>query len=144
VYEARMAEVHDRARGQGMHGIAFGDLFLEDIRDYRLAQLAPTGLTPIFPCWNFPTAALAVQMIEAGLYAHLVCVDPRQLDRSFAGRRFDRQLLADLPDGVDPCGERGEFHTFVSDAPFFSRSIELSPGEIVWRDGFLYADLLPT
>jgi uncharacterized protein (TIGR00290 family) len=144
VYEARMTEVCDRAVAAGLHGIAFGDLFLEDIRAYRIARLAPTGLEPIFPCWLLPTAQLAEDMIAAGLRAHLVCIDPAHLDPSFAGRIFDRQLLADLPATVDPCGERGEFHTFVSDAPFFSRSIELSPGEIVWRDGFLYADLLPT
>jgi uncharacterized protein (TIGR00290 family) len=143
VYESLMAETCARAVREGFHGIAFGDLFLEDIRAYRIARLAPTGLEPIFPCWLLPTAQLAQQMIASGLHAHLVCVDPRQLDSSFAGRGFDEQLLRDLPATVDPCGERGEFHTFVSAAPCFSRSIEARPGEIVERDSFVYADLLP-
>ena len=129
-------------------GIAFGDLFLEDIRAYRVAKLAETGLEPIFPCWQIPTDELARAMIAAGMRAHLTCVDPRQLDRSFAGRLFDEALLADLPAGVDPCGERGEFHTFVSAGPAFvgggkSRSIDVRVGEIVERDNFVYADLLP-
>jgi uncharacterized protein (TIGR00290 family) len=143
VYESLMAEACARAVREGLHGIAFGDLFLEDIRAYRVAQLAPTGLEPIFPCWLLPTAQLAQDMISSGVRAHLVCVDPRQLDAGFAGRLFDRQLLRDLPVSVDPCGEGGEFHTFVSAAPFFSRSIEVQPGETVERDGFVYADLLP-
>ena len=143
VYESLMAEACARAVREGLHGIAFGDLFLEDIRAYRIAKLAPTGLEAIFPCWLLPTPQLARQMIASGLRAHLVCVDPRQLDRRFAGRCFDEQLLRDLPAAVDSCGERGEFHTFVSAAPCFSRSIEVRPGEIVERDSFVYADLLP-
>jgi len=143
IYEKRMAGLHARAVAEGIEGIAFGDLFLEDIRAYRIAQLEPTGLTPYFPCWQTPTAQLARQMIDAGLRTHLVCIDPKHLPRSFAGRLFDHALLADLPTAVDPCGERGEFHTFVSAAPCFSRSIEVSHGEIVERDGFVYADLLP-
>ena len=143
VYESLMAEACARAVNEGMQGIAFGDLFLEDIRAYRVAKLAPTGLEPLFPCWLLPTAALAEDMIASGMIAHLVCIDPRQLDRSFAGRTFDAQLLRDLPAAVDPCGERGEFHTFVSAAPVFSRSIEVRPGETVERDNFVYADLLP-
>jgi diphthamide synthase (EF-2-diphthine--ammonia ligase) len=143
VYESLMAEACERAVREGLHGIAFGDLFLEDIRAYRIAKLAPTGLEPVFPCWLLPTAQLARQIIASGVCAHLVCVDPRQLDASFAGRSFDEQLLHDLPAAVDPCGERGEFHTFVSAAPCFSRSIEVRPGEIVERDSFVYADLLP-
>ncbi len=142
-YEERMVAVHARAVAEGIEGVAYGDLFLEDIRAYRVAQLAPTGLTPHFPCWQIPTDELAVRMIDAGLRTHLVCVDPRHLDRSFAGRVFDRQLLADLPEDVDPCGERGEFHTFVSEAPCFSGSIQVRSGEVVERDGFVYADLLP-
>jgi len=142
-YESLMAEVCERAVAEGIEAIAFGDLFLEDIRAYRIAKLAGTGLEPIFPCWLLPTAALAREMIACGVKAHLTCVDPRQLDCSFAGRAFDAQLLADLPEGVDPCGERGEFHTFVSEAPVFSRSIEVRAGETVERDGFVYADLLP-
>jgi len=143
VYESLMAEACERAVREGLHGIAFGDLFLEDIRAYRVAKLAPTGLEPIFPCWLLPTPQLAQDMIASGVRAHLVCVDPQQLDRSFAGRILDDQLLRDLPAAVDPCGERGEFHTFVSAAPVFSRSIEVQPGETVERDGFVYADLLP-
>jgi uncharacterized protein (TIGR00290 family) len=143
IYESLMAEACARAAREKIHGVAFGDLFLEDIREYRIAKLAPTGLAPIFPCWLLPTDQLARDMIAAGIRTHLTCVDPRKLDASFAGRLFDAQLLADLPPEVDPCGERGEFHTFVSAAPVFSRSIEVSPGEVVQRDGFVYADLLP-
>ena len=143
VYEGLMAEVCTRAVAEGLHGIAFGDLFLEDIRAYRVEKMAGTGLEPIFPCWLIPTDELARSMIAAGIRAHLVCVDPRKLDRRFAGRVLDEALLAELPASVDPCGERGEFHTFVSAGPMFSRSIEVSAGEIVERDNFVYADLLP-
>ena len=148
VYEALMSEACTHAVREGITGIAFGDLFLEDIRAYREAKLAGTGLEPVFPCWQIPTDELARQMIAAGVRAHLVCVDPKQLDKSFAGRLFDTQLLADLPANVDPCGERGEFHTFVSGGPCFSRdgisrTIEVRAGEIVERDNFVYADLLP-
>jgi uncharacterized protein (TIGR00290 family) len=143
VYEDLMAKVCERAVAEGLHGIAFGDLFLEDIRAYRMEKLAPTGLQPIFPCWLIPTDQLARQMIAAGVRTHLVCIDPKKMDRKFAGRLFDEQLLTELPETVDPCGERGEFHTFVSAGPMFSRSIEVSPGEVVERDSFVYADLLP-
>lgn len=137
-----------RAVAEGIEAIAFGDLFLEDIRAYREARLTGTGLEPLFPCWQIPTDQLAHQMIATGLRAHLVCVDPRQLDARFAGRLFDEQLLSELPATVDPCGERGEFHTFVSAGPMFahgglSRSIEVRRGDVVERDGFVYADLLP-
>jgi uncharacterized protein (TIGR00290 family) len=143
VYEDLMAKVCERAIAEGLHGIAYGDLFLEDIRAYRMEKLDPTGLQPIFPCWQIPTDRLARQMIAAGVRTHIVCIDPKKLDRRFAGRLFDEQLLAELPETVDPCGERGEFHTFVSAGPMFSRSIEVSPGEVVERDSFIYADLLP-
>jgi len=146
VYEALMSEACARAVREGIEGIAFGDLFLEDIRDYRIAKLAGTGLEPIFPCWMLPTPQLARDMIAAGFRPHLTCIDPRYLDKSFAGRVFDCALLADLPADVDPCGERGEFHTFVSASPGFAgvcRSIGVRVGELVERDGFLYADLLP-
>ena len=148
VYESLMAQACARAVAEGIEAIAFGDLFLEDIREYRETKLAGTGLTPLFPCWQIPTDQLARDMMASGLRAHLVCVDPKQLDRSFAGRLFDASLLADLPGDVDPCGERGEFHTFVSAGPMFargglSRSIEVKRGETVERDGFVYADLLP-
>lgn len=143
VYEGLMAEVCKRAVAEGIDGIAYGDLFLEDIRAYRVEKMAGTGLEPIFPCWLIPTDQLAREMIAAGVRAHLVCVDPRKMDRRFAGRVLDEQLLAELPETVDPCGERGEFHTYVSAGPMFSGSIEVSPGEVVERDSFVYADLLP-
>jgi uncharacterized protein (TIGR00290 family) len=143
VYEARMSAACARAVEQGIDAIAFGDLFLEDIRAYRVARLAATRLEPLFPCWGIPTGQLAREMIASGLRAHLVCVDPNHLDATFAGRLFDTALLADLPAAVDPCGERGEFHTLVSAGPMFSGSIEVRPGEIVRRDGFVYADFLP-
>jgi uncharacterized protein (TIGR00290 family) len=146
-YESRMSAVCDRAIAEGIHGIAFGDLFLEDIRAYRIANLAPTGLEPIFPVWTadlgITTAELARQMIASGLRAHLTCIDPRALDASFAGRIFDADLLAALPPQVDPCGERGEFHTFVFAGPIFSRTISVLPAETVARDNFIYAELLP-
>ena len=141
-YEARMAAACARFVADGVTHMAFGDLFLEDVRRYREERLAGTGLTPLFPLWRTqPTAALAQEMIAGGLRAHLTCVDPRVLDRSFAGRAFDAQLLADLPAGVDPCGERGEFHSCVVDGPMFSRAIAVSVGEVVERDGFVFADL---
>ena len=147
-YESRMAAVYVRAAAEGIHGVAFGDLFLEDIRAYRIATLAGTGLEPVFPVWTadlgLTTAALARQMIAAGLIAHLTCVDPRFLSPSFAGRTFDRALLADLPAAVDPCGERGEFHTFAFAGPMFSRTVPVIPAETVERDNFIYAELLPT
>jgi uncharacterized protein (TIGR00290 family) len=142
-YESRMGTVIQRAISEGLHGIAFGDLFLEDIRAYRLQQLAGTGLEAIFPVWGIPTDQLARAMIAGGLEAHLTCIDPRVLDRSFAGRAFDESLLRDLPATVDPCGERGEFHTFACAGPMFSRSISVVPAEVIERDGFVYAELLP-
>ena len=142
-YEARMALVFARAAVEHIDGIAFGDLFLEEIRAYRLKQLEGTGLKAIFPVWGIPTDDLAEQMVASGLRGYLTCVDPRVLNRSYAGRRFDAQLLRELPPGVDRCGERGEFHTFACEGPMFSRSIGVRPGEVVERDGFVYADLLP-
>jgi uncharacterized protein (TIGR00290 family) len=141
-YEARMALVLQRAVREGIHGIAFGDLFLEEIRAYRSQQLAGSGLEPLFPVWGIPTAELARTMVAAGLRAHVTCLDPRVLDRSFAGRAFDATLLRDLPPAVDPCGERGEFHTFACAGPMFSRSIAVVPAEVVERDGFVYAEFL--
>jgi diphthamide synthase (EF-2-diphthine--ammonia ligase) len=142
-YEARMAAVCARAVSEGIAGIAFGDLFLEDIRAYRLAKLAGTGLEAIFPVWGIPTEELAETMVAGGLRAYLTCVDPRVLGREFAGRVFDATLLKDLPAGIDRCGERGEFHTFACAGPMFSRSISVTAAEVVERDGFVYADLLP-
>ncbi len=141
-YEAAMGKAVKRALDAGITVMAFGDLFLEDVRRYRETQLAGTGLTPLFPLWGLPTEALARDMVAAGLRARLTCVDPKQLPASFAGREFDAALLADLPAGVDPCGERGEFHTFAYDGPMFRRPLSITSGEIVARDGFVFADLL--
>lgn len=142
IYEQRMAEVCARAVAEKIDAVAFGDLFLEDIRAYREKQLAPTGLEPLFPVWQIPTDSLAREMIAGGLRARLACVDTRQLDGSFAGREFDEALLRDLPSDIDPCGERGEFHTCVYAGPMFSEPVALKTGEIVDRDGFMYTDLL--
>ena len=140
-YESAMGEAMRKALAAGITMMAFGDLFLEDVRRYRETQLAGTGLTPIFPIWGLPTDALARDMVAAGLRARLTCVDPKQLPASFAGRDFDAALLADLPASVDPCGERGEFHTFAYDGPMFRHPVPIQTGEIVTRDGFVFADL---
>ncbi len=142
-YEAAMRTVLERARLAGITVVAFGDLFLEDVRRYREANMAGTGIEPVFPLWGLPTAALARNMVASGLRARLTCVDPRQLAPSFAGREFDAALLDDLPATVDPCGERGEFHTFAYEGPMFRHPIAIASGEVVERDGFVYADLLP-
>jgi uncharacterized protein (TIGR00290 family) len=142
-YERIMAEVCRQARESGIEAIAFGDLFLRDIREYRETQLRGTGLEPLFPLWNLPTFRLAQDMIAAGLRAKVTCVDPRWLAREFVGREFDSQLLADLPANVDPCGENGEFHSFVYGGPMFRHQLEVRVGDIVERDGFCFADILP-
>jgi uncharacterized protein (TIGR00290 family) len=141
-YEALMAEACAKAVAQGIGGIAFGDLFLEDVRAYRVKQLKDTGLEPVFPVWGLPTRALAEEMLASGLRAKLTCIDTKKLDRSFAGREFDDALLSDLPAGVDPCGERGEFHSFVYAAPMFNAALPVSVGETVVRDQFVFADLM--
>jgi len=142
-YEARMAGACSRALGEGIEVMAFGDLFLEDVRDYRIQKLAGTGLKPVFPLWGADTAALAREMTTGGLRAILACVDPRVLSATFAGRDFDTALLSELPASVDPCGERGEFHTFAWDGPMFNHPVSLRRGVVVERDGFIFADLLP-
>lgn len=142
-YRARMAQVCSEAVAQGIEAMAFGDLFLEDIREYRVQNLAGTALRPLFPIWHSDTATLARDMVAAGLKASLVCVDPRALEPSFAGRAFDAELLAELPPTVDPCGERGEFHTFAWDGPMFRQAVQVRGGEVVERDGFVFADLVP-
>lgn len=142
-YEASMFAVVEKARAAGISAMAFGDLFLEDVRRYREDRLVGTGMSLHFPIWSLPTDALARDMVAAGLRARLTCVDPKQLPASFAGREFDAALLGDLPAGVDPCGERGEFHTFAYDGPMFRRPVPVLTGEIVERDGFVFADLLP-
>jgi uncharacterized protein (TIGR00290 family) len=142
-YELAMEAAMAQARRQGAFHVAFGDLFLEDVRRYREKKLQPAGMTPLFPLWGRETRALARQMVAGGLRAHLSCVDPKQLDRRFAGRVFDQLLLEELPLGVDPCGENGEFHSFAFAGPMFSAPLAVIPGEIVERDGFVFADLLP-
>jgi uncharacterized protein (TIGR00290 family) len=142
-YERIISGVCAQAIAQGVSAVAFGDLFLEDIRAYRERQLQGSGLQPLFPLWKLPTRPLAQEMIEGGLRAKLVCVDPAKLAPEFAGRDFDRQLLADLPPEIDPCGENGEFHSFVSAGPMFDREIAVVSGERVQRDGFWFCDVLP-
>jgi uncharacterized protein (TIGR00290 family) len=143
IYAARMAEAVAEAQRDGVTEMVFGDLYLEDIRAYREEMLADTAITPLFPLWQRPTAALAREMVDSGVRAYITCVDPRVLPAEFAGRAFDESFLGDLPDGVDPCGENGEFHSFVWDAPGFSSPIHVAPGEIVERDGFVFADVVP-
>ena len=141
-YESIMKTAIDGFVAGGFTHVAFGDLFLEDVRRYREDRLAGTGLQPLFPIWKTkPTRDLAHDMIDAGLKARLTCIDPRKLDRSFAGREFDTQLLADLPEDVDPCGENGEFHSCTYAGPMFNDAIKLAVGEVVDRDGFVFADL---
>lgn len=143
IYEQAMGEAMARARAEGISRVIFGDLFLEDIRAYREKQLANCGMTPVFPLWRRDTPRLAEEMLAGGLSAYLTCIDPRKLRREFAGRRFDADLLAALPSSVDPCGENGEFHTFACAGPMFRRPIPVAVGEIVERDSFVFADLVP-
>ena len=145
-YEQRMGQVIQRAKSEGITHIAFGDLFLEDIRDYRIKTMAGTGIEPIFPIWGSPedTPRLAREMIRDGLKAVITCIDPKQIPQRFAGRTYDQKLLDELPETVDPCGERGEFHTFCYAGPMFHAEIPVQIGEIVTRDGFVFADLLTT
>lgn len=144
VYEARMAAALASEEMTGVEEVAFGDLFLQDIREYRESRLAPAGLRAHFPVWGLDTTELARRFIDLGFRAILVCVDPRAIGASFAGREFDERLLEDLPDGADPCGENGEFHTFVYDGPIFDAAVACERGEVVERDGFVFCDLLDT
>jgi uncharacterized protein (TIGR00290 family) len=141
-YERIMGEFVAQQVADGIEAMAFGDLFLEDIRRYREAKLAGTGLTPLFPLWGLETGELARTMIDGGLEAYVACVDPRKLPERFAGRRFDAALLAELPSGVDPCAENGEFHTFACAGPMFRSPIAVLAGEVVTRDGFVFCDLV--
>jgi len=141
-YEQAMNEAIERARGQGVRHIVFGDLFLEDIRAYREKQLRACGMVPVFPLWGRDSRELAKEMIAGGLSARLTCVDSRKLDGTFAGRLFDWALLDSLPLGIDPCGENGEFHTFTSAGPMFRNPISVTLGKLVERDGFVFRDLL--
>jgi uncharacterized protein (TIGR00290 family) len=141
-YEAAMTIAMERARVEGISRVAFGDLFLEDIRKYREEKLAAVGMQPVFPIWGLETRALAQEMVRSGLRALVTCVNPKLLDRRFAGRIFDEQFLAELPEAVDPCAERGEFHTCVYAGPMFKEPLPIHAGEIVTRDGFVFADAL--
>jgi uncharacterized protein (TIGR00290 family) len=143
VYEARMAHAFASPPLSDVDAVAFGDLFLEDVRAYREERLAAGGKRGLFPLWGQDTSELAREFIAAGFEAIIVCLDPRTLDPSFAGRRYDEQLLSDLPANVDPCGENGEFHTFVHAGPIFAEPIGCATGEIVERDGFVFCDLTP-
>jgi uncharacterized protein (TIGR00290 family) len=142
VYEARMAEAFASPPLSGVEAVAFGDLFLEDVRAYRETRLTAAGKRGLFPLWGHDTSALAQEFIAAGFQAVIVCVDPRALDASFAGRAYDERLLAELPASVDPCGENGEFHTFVHAGPIFTEPIVCETGEVVERDGFVFCDLI--
>ena len=142
VYEARMAEACAQIRAAGVRQIVFGDLFLEDIRAYRIEKLTAAGMEPVFPLWKRDTALLAREMIASGIVAYMTCLDPRKMPVSFAGRAFDAAFLRDLPGEVDPCGENGEFHTVVTAGPMFARPIPVTIGETVERDGFVFTDVL--
>jgi uncharacterized protein (TIGR00290 family) len=141
VYERAMGAAVSELRDEGVDRVVFGDLFLEDVRRYREDRLAGTGLEPVFPLWGRPTGPLVLEMIDAGLEARLVSLDPRRLPARLAGRVLDRALLAEFPAGVDPCGEHGEFHTCVTAGPMFRHRLRVVPGPVVERDGFVYADL---
>ena len=142
LYEERMSAAMATARAEGVGAVIFGDLYLEEVRAYREERLAGTGISPMFPLWQRPTDALARQMIDSGLKAIVTCVDPAKLHGAFVGHQFDAELLDRLPADVDPCGENGEFHTFVWDGPGFGSPIEIEVGEIVERDGFVFCDLM--
>lgn len=143
VYEEAMENALKRALREGVTHMVFGDLFLADIRKYREEKLTPLGITPLFPLWLLDTSALAREMVAAGLVAYVTCVDPQKLDRSYSGNRFDAQFLQHLPAGIDPCGENGEFHTFACAGPMFTHPIQIEVGEVVERDGFVFADVVP-
>jgi uncharacterized protein (TIGR00290 family) len=142
-YEELMLSAVDHARDDGVEQFVFGDLFLEDIRSYREEKLAGTGLGALFPLWERPTELLAREMLDAGVRAVITCIDPAQAPPELAGRAWDAELLAELPDGVDPCGENGEFHTFVWDGPGFREPIDIETGPLVERDGFVFCDVRP-
>ncbi len=143
LYNQAMNDFFASIQGQGVTHIAFGDLYLEDIRQYRVDNLKRTGLEPLFPLWLRPTDQLAQAMLAGGLKTRITCIDPKQLSASFCGREFNQQFLNDLPEGVDPCGENGEFHSFAYAGPMFKHAISITSGEVVERDGFVFADLLP-
>lgn len=142
-YETAMADALANARARfGITHVAFGDLFMQDVRSYRESRLRDTGLTPLFPLWGLSTINLAREMVRSGLQAWITCIDPKQLHADFVARRFDDEFLNDLPAVVDPCGEHGEFHSFACAGPMFSREIPVRFKEVVWRDGYVYGDLV--
>lgn len=143
IYESRMRQALEKYQRQGIRAVAFGDLFLEDVRNYRESNLARIGMQGLFPLWNRDTTALAMQFITLGFQAIVVCIDPRALDKSFLGRLVDADFLRSLPPQVDPCGENGEFHSFVFAGPLFQRTVGFTRGEMVLRDSFWFCDLLP-
>lgn len=143
IYESRMREAINEALKQGITHMAFGDLFLEDVRNYRMEKLKGTGIEPLFPLWHSDTKELANEMVRSGLKAVVTCINPKVMPESFAGREFNASFLADLPKDVDPCGENGEFHTFVYDGPMFQKPISIKVGEIIQRDGFIFTDVEP-
>jgi uncharacterized protein (TIGR00290 family) len=142
-YEQAMSEAMAEAHARGITHVAFGDLFLEDVRRYREEKLAGTGIAPLFPLWGEDTGRLSRTMVDAGLAAVITCVDPRQIDRRLAGRPFDHAFLNALPGSADPCGERGEFHSFVHAGPMFAEPIAIRTGDVVERDGFVFCDVIP-
>jgi len=142
-YKRIMANFIEQVKSQGIDTIAFGDLFLEEIRSYREESLVGTGITPLFPIWGIPTNELSKEMINSGLRAKITCIDPKYLPAEFAGHEYDSTFLEQIPDAIDPCGEKGEFHSFAYDGPMFKNKLNISVGETVTRDGFVYTDLLP-
>lgn len=142
-YEHIMGKFVRRAQENSIEHFAFGDLFLEDIRNYREEKLKDSGITPIFPIWGIPTEQLSRTMLNGGLRTVITCIDPKQITEDFAGREYDEAFLTSLPENVDPCGENGEFHSFVFDGPMFKEQIDIRVGDIVHRDGFVFADVLP-
>ena len=143
-YEKVMSAFVEQAKAKDIECFAFGDLYLEDIRQYRVDKLQNTGIEPIFPVWGIPTDSLSKDMISSGLRTIITCIDPRKISKEFAGREYTNDFISDLPAGVDPCGENGEFHSFVFDGPMFTKPIEIEVGEVVTRDDFVFADVRPT
>jgi uncharacterized protein (TIGR00290 family) len=144
IYEQQMRKVLSRWKAKGVSHVIFGDLFLEDIRKYREEKLAQIELTPVFPLWLENTSTVAMEMIRLGFRSLVTCVDTRKLDSQYAGRQFDQGFLNDLPPQIDPCGENGEFHTFVYDGPIFKETLSVTLGKRVLRDGFQFVDVLPS
>lgn len=143
IYEAKMSEATEKLRSMGVEFIVFGDIYLEDVRAYRESRLDGTGIRPVFPLWGRDTGKLSREIIDSGISARIVCLDPTRLDRKFGGEKYDAALVDSFPDGVDPCGENGEFHTFVYEAPYFRNAISVKKGESVEREGFFFTDLYP-